>query len=246
MRLAVHQWGAGSRVVLVHGGGSPSRETWFAQKPLAERWALIAPDRPGHGDSPGDRNDFALDADLLVEQVLTGSSHLVGYSYGSIGAMLAAARAAELVRSLTVIEPPTPQVAVQTPEVKDFARQLDLRVGARSHDPEALIDWFFPFIGVPLTTPDPFPDWLKRGAEAIDLGITPTRAQLPLAELRDLGLPMMVVSGAHHPCHEAICDAIADATGARRERIPGFGHLVPAAGERFNTLLEEFWTSADA
>lgn len=232
--------------MLVHGGGAPSRETWFAQRPLSRHWRLVAPDRPGHGDSPGDRNDFALDADLLVEQVLTESSHVVGYSYGSIGAMIATARVPEVVRSLTIIEPPTPQAAMPTAEVVDFARQLDSRVGARADDPQRVIDWFFPFIGVPLPTPDPFPDWLRRGAEAIDRGISPTRARLPLAELRESGVPMMVVSGAHHRCHEAICDAIAHATGARRERIPGFGHLIPAVGEGFNALLEEFWAAAEA
>jgi hypothetical protein len=50
----------------------------------------------------------------------------------------------------------------------------------------------------------------------------------------------MVVSGGHSPAFEAVCDAIAAATGARREVLAGARHSVQQTGEPFNALLEDF------
>lgn len=68
--MHVHSWGAGPPVVLVHGGVLGGRETWRAQRPLTERWTLLAPDRPGHGRTPGARQDFESEAQLLADQLL--------------------------------------------------------------------------------------------------------------------------------------------------------------------------------
>ncbi|MFK0250495.1 alpha/beta fold hydrolase [Amycolatopsis azurea] len=91
MRLHAHQWGSGPRVVLVHGVLLGGREAWRAQRPLTERWTLLAPERLGHGKSPDGVQDFEVDAGLIAEQVLDEPAHLVGLSYGAIVAMLAAA-----------------------------------------------------------------------------------------------------------------------------------------------------------
>ena len=247
MQLAVRQRGSGPRTVLIHGVAAPSRETWPAQRLLAQRWTLVEVDRPGHGESPGTCNDFLLDADLLVDQVLTEPSHVVGYSYGGIGAMLAAVRAPEQIRTLTVVEPPVPQVVhPSTPAVEEFARGIDTGFGPPVENAEALIGWFFPFAGVPIDVPSPLPPWLERGARAFDGARPPTQAELPLATLAEADFPILVVSGGHHPVYEAICDTIASATGATRAVASGMGHLVPATGKPFNDLLEDLWTTAEA
>ena len=77
-------------MVLVHGGVLGGRETWRAQRPLTERWTLLAPDRPGHGQSPPARQDFEPEAALVADQLLDQPSHLVGHSYGGIVSMYAA------------------------------------------------------------------------------------------------------------------------------------------------------------
>lgn len=241
MQLAVHRWGSGPPVVLVHGGVSAGRETWWAQKPLTERWSLIAPDRPGNGASPGTSNDYLLDARLLVDQVLTEPSHLVGYSYGGLGAVVAAAQAPELVRTLTVVEPPAPRAAAPSRAVDAWSGEFDAKVRELKADPARLLAWFFAFIGVDMPVPDPLPDWMEKGARAFDGGRSPADADLPLAEIRASRTPVMVVSGGHDPVLEAICDGIAVATGGRREVVSGARHLVPATGKPFNALLEEFW-----
>lgn len=244
MQLAIHRWGAGPKVVLIHGAAAPSRETWWAQKPLADRWSLVAVDRFGNGDSPDGRNDFLLDAKLIGEQVLTEPSHVVGYSYGSIAAMIVTARTPELVRSLVVIEPPTPQAGTPSPELAAWAREID-SFGEPTDDLAGLVGRFFRTAGVPIEVPDPLPAWLEKGAKAFAGWRAPTEARLPLDELRESGVPMIAISGAHSH-YESVCDGITKRTGARREVLVGLNHLIPSLGEPFNKLLEEFWRSVEA
>ena len=80
-RIHATEWGSGPRVLLVHGGTpGGGADAFGAQKDLEQRWHLILPDRPGHGQSPRlGREDFERDADLLGPLVGDGA-HLVGHS----------------------------------------------------------------------------------------------------------------------------------------------------------------------
>jgi pimeloyl-ACP methyl ester carboxylesterase len=233
-------------VVLIHGVLAASRETWWAQKPLTERWTLHAVDRPGHGDSPGSGNDFLLDADLILDQVLTEPSHVVGYSYGTLSAILVASKAPELVRSLMLVEPAAPHVAMHSEAVAAWALEAEMALAKDVEDPAARVRWFFDWAGVDMDVPDPLPDWMVRGAHAFEGMRLPTELDAPLDAIRQAGLPAMVISGGHLPAFEDICDAVASAIGARRETVAGLGHLVPSVGEPFNSLVEDFWLSTDA
>ena len=53
--------------------------------------------------------------------MLEPGDHLVGHSYGGVITLLAAAARPGSLRSLTVIEPPATQVAIDDPEVAAFA-----------------------------------------------------------------------------------------------------------------------------
>src|SRR5215216_4152116 len=93
--LNVTVWGEGERAVLVHGSFGWGEETWQAQRPLADGYELLLVDRRGYGGSPSDgRADFECDAED-VAALLDRPSHLVGHSYGGVGALLAAARRPE-------------------------------------------------------------------------------------------------------------------------------------------------------
>jgi hypothetical protein len=94
--------------------------------------------------------------------------------------------------------------------------------------------------GVSLPVPEPLPQPMERGTRALAGARPPTEADLPLTRIADAGLRCMVVSGGHHDGYEAICDAITAQTKARRETIPGAGHLVQDTGDPFNRRLEEF------
>src|SRR5690348_6960782 len=93
-------------VVLVHGSVVNGDVTWAAQRPLAEHFELVIPNRRGF--PPGgdvDRVDFEDEAEWLDPLVEPGT-HLVGHSYGGVISLFAAARYADRLRSLTLIEPP--------------------------------------------------------------------------------------------------------------------------------------------
>jgi len=104
--IAVIHGGQGPEVLLVHGGASP-QTTWSALAPLGERWTLALAHRRGFPPSPpppGGHQDFDVDADDL-EPLLDCHPHLVAHSYGAVGAVIAATRRPNQVRSLTLIEP---------------------------------------------------------------------------------------------------------------------------------------------
>ena len=58
------------------------------------------------------------------------------------------------------------------------------------------------------------------------------------------GFPKLVTSGGHDPAFEAVCDVLAEGIGARREVLAGRGHTIPALGDAYNALLEEFLSAA--
>ena len=86
--LEVVVWGFGPRVVLVHGAIFNGPLMWKEQRPLGERWRLEIPNRRGYGKSPPPevRSDFEEDA-RDIAALLGDDAHLVGHSYGAIGAL---------------------------------------------------------------------------------------------------------------------------------------------------------------
>jgi pimeloyl-ACP methyl ester carboxylesterase len=225
---------------LVHGVVLGGRESWRAQRPLTERWTLIAPDRPGHGRSPDARQDFEAEAALVADQLLREPVHLVGHSYGAIVAALAAVKRAHEIRSLTLIEPPATRVAAGNPVVDVWAAELRTLFADPGTDLAGMLGHFFRVAGVPLAVPEPLPEQLERGTAALVGARPPTEAELPLAAIAEAGLRCLVVSGGHHEGYETVCDVIAAETNAQRAVIPGAAHLVQDTGEPFNSCLEQF------
>src|SRR5512134_2201578 len=105
-KLFVDSWGTGTPVLLVHGSLATGADEWQAQRPLGdEGFRLLVLDRRGYGRSPAaDGEDFLRDADDIVALMDQGA-HLVGHSYGGLGALFAAARRPEATLSLALLEP---------------------------------------------------------------------------------------------------------------------------------------------
>lgn len=236
--------GTGPRAVLVHGGAGPAR-TWEMQRPLARRWRLVIPGRRGFGRSPpAERQDFDHDAaDLLP--LLAPSAHLVGFSYGGLGALVAAGRRPGLVVSLTVIETPLFSIGRDDPDVIRFERIsnefLALGLDAR---PEVLEE-FLPAAALPAPSAGPLPPEVETEFRLARGGRPPGEARPDLEAIRDAGLPVLVVSGDHLPAIERLCDRLAEALAAERAVIAGRGHAIPRA-DGFNQRLEAFWSAAEA
>jgi pimeloyl-ACP methyl ester carboxylesterase len=230
------------RLVLVHGsviGGTP---TWRAQQPLTDRFDLVVLERPGFPPQPPvERVDFEVDAELVADGLEPGD-HLVGHSYGGVIVLLAAARRPDAVGSLTVIEPPAMRVAAGNPVVEAFAAGEEaLWTTGPKDDPEAFLEMFLVAVGSDFHPPSPLPPDLEQGARALVGQRLPSEAEIPLERLAAAPFPKLVVSGAHHPALDAICDVLERELRAERVVLPGYGHSVqrhPAFNEHLASFVE--------
>jgi len=228
------------RLLFVHGSVVNAELTWAAQKPLADRFALVLPNRRGFPPGPDvDRVDFDDEA-VWFERFVEPGTHVIGHSYGGVIALLLAATHPEL-GSLTVIEPPATSVARGVPAVDAFvtgAEQL-WRDGPR--DPAQFLATFFTVVGTPVP-PGEFNAGLLQGARTLMVERLPSEAQIPLDALAAAAFPKLVVTGAHHPAFEAIADVLEERLGAERAVFPGAGHSIQRLGAPFNELLADFVT----
>ena len=228
------------RVVLVHGSVVGGAGTWRAQRPLAERFELLVLERPGFPPSlPVERVDFEADAVWLAD-LLEPGDHLVGHSYGGVICLLAATRRPEALSSLTVVEPPATQVALEIPAVAEFA-EGGARLWAEGprDDPEAFLRMFLKAVGSAYDPPSPLPPELEQTARMLMNERGPWEAEIPLLALADTPFPKLVVSGAHHPAFDAICDRLERALPAERAVFPGYGHAAQRHPD-FNEALADF------
>jgi pimeloyl-ACP methyl ester carboxylesterase len=240
----VRRSGSGTPVVLVHGSLATGSEEWAAQEPLAEAgFRLLVPDRRGYGDSPpADGEDFERDADDIAE-LLGDGAHLVGHSYGGLGAMRAAALRPHATLSLALLEPAAFSLAQRDRSAHALTHGVRSMWSADLPDRE----WALGFLRAVGTDPATLPpDLLEHIAPLVPMlrrGRPPWEAEVPLAELASAPFPMLVVSGGHHPGFEAICDELAASTGASRRVVKGAGHEIQFTGEPINETLLELWRS---
>jgi pimeloyl-ACP methyl ester carboxylesterase len=244
MLAAVHveTIGSGPRVVLVHGSVGGGWTTWWAQRPLAERFMLVVPDRPGTPPNPPvEHVDFEEQAPLVAE-LLEDGAHLVGHSYGGIISLYAAALRPDAVRSLTLIEPPAFALALDDPAVARLAEELRaLWDRAGSMEPAAFLSEFSSrIIGRRLSPTMELPPDVEQGVRTLMVERLPSEADPPLAELARAPFPKLVVSGGHSAAFEAVCDVLEERLGAERAELRGAAHNAQQA-PGFNELLAAFF-----
>lgn len=245
--LEVQSWGEGVDAVLVHGSISTGAECWEGQRPLADHgFRLLVPDRRGYGDvadSVGE--DFLTDAEDVAE-LLGDGAHLVGHSYGAMAALFAAAARPDAVLSLAVIEPPGFGLAQDDPAVAEIVAESKQLWARTDLDDRTFLEGFLDTVGVP--TEEIPEEMLERWTAQVGPlrgGRQPSEAEIPVDRLRAAPFPKLVVSGAHHPAFDAVCDTLTRGLGAERAVIPGAGHEVQMAAEQFNEALLGLWHRAE-
>ena len=232
------------RLLLVHGSVVNAELTWGAQKPLAGRFEIVAPNRRGFPPGPDvERVDFEDEA-VWLEQFLEPGTHLVGHSYGGVISLLAAARRPELLRSLTVIEPPAFGVARGTPAADEFMARIEEHWTNGPRDPGEFLRGFLSLVGSS-TPAGNFTPELLQGARTLMVERPPSEAVIPFDALQATTFPKLVVSGAHSAAFDAVCDVLEQHLGAERAVLPGAGHSVQRLGEPFNELLASFVERAE-
>ncbi len=232
------------RVVFVHGSVGNGPAAWAAVEPLRDRFELVIPSRGGYPpNEPLPRIDFEEQAEELAP-LLENGAHLVGHSYGGVISLLIAAGHPELVRSLTVSEPPAFDLARGNPQVERIVTELEAFLADGPHEPADYLRGFLPIVGSDVRLPDPLPPELEQGARAAMAERPPWEAEIPLVELAAAPFPNLVVSGAHSPAFDAVCDVLEERLGAERAVLPGAGHSLPRA-PGYAARLEAFLAQAD-
>jgi pimeloyl-ACP methyl ester carboxylesterase len=227
----------------VHGSVVNAELTWNAQKPLAERFDLVAPNRRGFPPGPEvERIDFEDEAQWF-EQLLEPRTHVLGHSYGGVIALFLAARRPELVRSLAVVEPPAFGIARGRDGVDAYVERL-AALWEEPEEPEPFLRAFLATIGSPAPR-GRLNAGMLQGARMLRVERLPWEADVPLAELKGAQFPILAVSGGHEPAFEAVCDVLAEQAGAERAVLPGAGHRVQRLGAPLNELVTAFVERAE-
>jgi pimeloyl-ACP methyl ester carboxylesterase len=229
------------RVVLIHGSVG-NAETWAPVLPaLEERFEVVAPNRGGY--PPGqllERIDFERQAEELAP-LLGEGAHLVGHSYGGVVSLLIAAAQPERVRSLAVSEPPAFGLARGNPAVDDLLERIEEHFERGPSEPRAFAEGFLALVGSETRLPERLSPTLEQGIRATMAERLPSEAEIPLDELAATGFPKLVISGAHHPAFDAVCDVLEARLGAERAVLPGAGHSLaraPGYPERVRAFLD--------
>jgi pimeloyl-ACP methyl ester carboxylesterase len=227
----------------VQGGGSAGERNFIMQKPLAERWQLIVPDRPGHGLSPdpGRPDDYDADGELVAE-LLGDGAHLVGHSFGGCVALAAAAKRPAAVHSLTLIEPGMQAFAIGDPRVMRFVFSL-VTTRFVAFSPESRGKRIIRLLGIPPEMRGAAgPEELKRLSEAVARAKFPSKKILAaqLADVKRRAIPLLLVTGGWSPAFEATADRVAAAGGGRRAVVKSGHHFPQFVADKFNPLLEDF------
>jgi pimeloyl-ACP methyl ester carboxylesterase len=232
------------RLLLVHGSVVNAELTWSAQKPLADRFEIVAPNRRGFPPGPDVQGVDFEDEAVWFQPFLEPGTHVVGHSYGGVIALLAVAKQPELVRSLTVIEPPALGVARGRPSVDEFVERTEEHWTNGPRDPAEFLRSFLALVGSSIP-PGDFSSELLQGARMLMVERSPAEAVIPFEELAPAPFPKLVVSGGHSAAFEAVCDVLEERLGAERAVLPGAGHSVQRLGEPFNDLLASFVERAE-
>jgi pimeloyl-ACP methyl ester carboxylesterase len=228
-----------TRLLLVHGSVVNAELTWSAQKSLSERFEIVAPNRRGFPPGPDVEHVDFEDEAVWLGPYLEPGAHLVGHSYGGVIALLAAARRPELVRSLTVVEPPAFGVARGNAAADEFVRRIEEHWTNGPRDPAEFLRGFLALVGSSIPPGNFTPD-LLQGARTLMVERSPAEAVIPFDVLAAAPFPKLVVSGGHSPAFEAVCDVLEQRLNAERAVLPGAGHSVQRLGEPFNELLAGF------
>ena len=228
------------RVVLIHGSVG-NAEAWAPVRPaLEERFDVVAPNRSGYPPGPPlARIDFERQAEELAP-LLGDGAHLVGHSYGGVIALLVAAAQPERVRSLAISEPPAFGVASENAAVAELVARIVELWEHGPREPRAFADRFLGLVGSEVRLPNPLPQGLEQGIRATMAERLPSEAEIPLDELAVTPFPKLVISGAHHPAFDAVCDVLEERLGAERAVLPGAGHSLARAPGYAERLLEFF------
>jgi pimeloyl-ACP methyl ester carboxylesterase len=252
--------GAGAPVVFVHGAWMDLRYWEPQREAVAKKYRFISYTLRYHRTSPwpdhGKHYSTAThlaDLTAFIRQLDAGPVHLVGLSMGGRLATLVALEHPDLLRSLTVLEPPLHDLLDDLPEAEpvrdEWKKAFEaLRMVAQTGDSIRATKLFFELVnnegpGAVDTQPEPLREIVLDNARTVPLALSARPPAFSCATLRGIRLPTLVVSGEQSPRSLILIDKIIAEciNGSRLAVIPEAAHLMsyqnPAA---FNCALLDF------
>ncbi|MEU9211493.1 alpha/beta hydrolase [Streptomyces sp. NPDC048415] len=122
LNLSYQVVGEGDPLVLVHGSWN-DHTSWqpAIDADVRSSFRVVTYDRRGHGQSgagpaQGTRRQDEDDLEALIERLGPAPAHVAGNSFGAAITLGPAARRPELLRTLTVHEPPLVAIVADDPE----------------------------------------------------------------------------------------------------------------------------------
>jgi len=161
--------------------------------------------------------------------------------------MVAAARRPELVRSLTVIEPPALKVAFGHPAADGQIERLSrFEPPPLGKTPEEFWADFRRLMGQSVPEHIKLSPIERKAVEAHMAEAPPWTIDIPLDTLAATAFPKLVFSGDWNPAMNAVADVITERLSAERCVLKGWYHNIHRAGEPFNQRLDAFLQLSDA
>ncbi|HEX6757406.1 MAG TPA: alpha/beta hydrolase [Propionibacteriaceae bacterium] len=138
VRLHYELLGVGDAVVFVHGSLLDHHDWDGVAAQIAQSFQVLSYDRRGHSQSSGTGtfDDDVADLAALIEHLRLAPVHLVGNSLGGCIALRLALGRPELLRSVSVHEPPLLALLAADPETRPIVEQVQRRV-------QAVLDEFY-------------------------------------------------------------------------------------------------------
>jgi pimeloyl-ACP methyl ester carboxylesterase len=255
--------GTGVPVVFVHGAWMDLRYWEPQRRAIAARYRFVAYNLRYHGTAawPDAGQHFSIathSADLaaLIRRLNAGPVHLVGLSSGGWLVTLVALGQPDLVRSLTVLEPPFDELLAGLPAVQpvrnEWIKAFDpIRAAALAGEAIQATKLFFDLAnnqgrGAFDTQPETFRQMVLDNARTVPLQLlAPRPPAISRTTLIGLKARTLVVGGEQSPrylslINEQVAQCI---SGSRLVVVPGATHLMshqnPSA---FNAAFMDFLT----
>lgn len=222
-------------LLMVHGFRSSARFFKPTMLAFSDRWRVVAPDLPGHGDSdPWDPDEDVVEQWVLLEGFLEAlsleSMAVLGSSRGGAVAVQLAAHSPQRVESLVLIAAPTKPFRPGTLDIRKMVV-----------NPDALTDDMLREMGRTMMASRGYETARKR---AVDAG-TMERDLRPIME--DVRVPTMIIWGSEDETIpvEMGLELLQGIPGSSMRLVGGAGH-VPLLDKPFETqsLIREFLEAA--
>jgi pimeloyl-ACP methyl ester carboxylesterase len=206
------EYGAGPRMVLVHGSPGNSSTWQTVGKRLSDRFRIVAPNLPGYGgtspEAPGAPPSVSHAAALLEAVIReTGAPDvLAGHSYGGAVALVIALRGHVRPKALALFEPVCIPILLSIGEAEvyastkqifdDYIRAFE---GGDRQAARTMIDFWFG-AGAFERMPGPLRDFLLDNSETNIHDVRASfRERYSPAAMRTLDFPVLTVYGSDSP-----------------------------------------------